>query len=105
MVIAAIFFVPFIIGLFKYSKNSKNHNNSGSGAPKSQNVCSFLKGIVGENGRILYENGRIILYRNPISVFQHLKETNGSFTNLDPVEEEVFSVLNKQMRIEEKLPK
>lgn len=61
--------------------------------------------IVGENGRILYENGRIILYRNPISVFQHLKETNGSFTNLDPVEEEVFSVLNKQMRIEEKLPK
>lgn len=46
--------------------------------------------IVGENGRILFENGRMFLYRNPISVLKHLKETNGSFTNLEPVEEEVL---------------
>jgi predicted dehydrogenase len=46
--------------------------------------------IVGENGRILFENGRMFQYRNPISVLKHLKETNGSFTNLEPVEEEVL---------------
>jgi predicted dehydrogenase len=51
--------------------------------------------IVGENGRILYENGRIFMYRNPISVLKHIKETNGGFTNLETVEEEVLVDQNK----------
>jgi predicted dehydrogenase len=51
--------------------------------------------IVGENGRILFENGRIVLYRNPISVLKHLNETNGFFTNLEPSVEEVQLDHNK----------
>lgn len=46
--------------------------------------------IVGENGRLLYENGRLFMYRNPISVLKYLKETEGCFTNLETVEEEVL---------------
>lgn len=39
--------------------------------------------IVGENGRLIYENGKITLNRNRMSMFKFLKESKESFGNVE----------------------
>ncbi|KIL40993.1 hypothetical protein SD70_10285 [Gordoniibacillus kamchatkensis] len=45
--------------------------------------------IVGENGRLLFEPGSLKLYRTPMSILKHLKETAQGFANLEAQEEDV----------------
>lgn len=45
--------------------------------------------IVGENGRLLFENSKLTLFRSPMSVLKHIKETPEGFKNLEPSKEEV----------------
>jgi predicted dehydrogenase len=39
--------------------------------------------IVGENGKLIYENEKLIFYRNRISMLKHLKETKEGFGNVE----------------------
>ncbi|WP_274652026.1 Gfo/Idh/MocA family protein [Paenibacillus humicola] len=39
--------------------------------------------IVGENGKLVYENEKLILYRNRISMLKHLRETTEKFGNVE----------------------
>ncbi|MFC5649117.1 Gfo/Idh/MocA family oxidoreductase [Paenibacillus solisilvae] len=39
--------------------------------------------IVGENGRLVYENDKLTLYRNRISVLEHLARTKEGFQNVE----------------------
>ncbi|GIO54716.1 Gfo/Idh/MocA family protein [Paenibacillus cineris] len=45
--------------------------------------------IVGENGRLLYENNKLRIYRNHISMLKHLRETQDGFGNVEYEEEEI----------------
>jgi predicted dehydrogenase len=45
--------------------------------------------IVGEKGRLLFEQGKLTFFRSPMSVLKHIKETPDNFKNLEPTEEEV----------------
>jgi predicted dehydrogenase len=45
--------------------------------------------IVGENGRLLFEPGKLKLYRTPESILKFLKETKHGFGNIDAIEEEI----------------
>lgn len=39
--------------------------------------------IVGENGKLIYEDEKLILYKNRISMLKHLKETKNGFGNVE----------------------
>jgi predicted dehydrogenase len=39
--------------------------------------------IIGENGKLVYENEKLILYKNRISMLQHLQETKNGFENVE----------------------
>jgi len=39
--------------------------------------------IIGENGKLVYENGMIVFFRNRISMFKFLRETKESFANVE----------------------
>jgi predicted dehydrogenase len=39
--------------------------------------------IVGENGKLIYENDKLVLYRNRISMLQHLRESKNGFGNVE----------------------
>ncbi|NRF95980.1 Gfo/Idh/MocA family oxidoreductase [Paenibacillus frigoriresistens] len=45
--------------------------------------------IVGENGRLLFEKDKLLLFRNRISMLQHLQETNQGFGNVEFEEIEI----------------
>lgn len=50
--------------------------------------------IVGENGRLIYENGKITLNRNRVSMFRFLKETKETFGNVESWYTEIPSCPN-----------
>lgn len=50
--------------------------------------------IVGENGRLVYENGKISMNRNRSSMFRYLKETKESFGNVESWPTEIPSQPN-----------
>lgn len=39
--------------------------------------------IVGEHGKLVYENEKLVLYKNRISMLKHLRETKDGFTNVE----------------------
>jgi predicted dehydrogenase len=39
--------------------------------------------IVGENGKLIYENEKLVLYKNRISMLQHLRESKNGFENVE----------------------
>ena len=39
--------------------------------------------IIGENGKLVYENSEIVFYRNRVSMLKFLKETKEAFTNVE----------------------
>ncbi|MBW7453329.1 Gfo/Idh/MocA family protein [Paenibacillus sepulcri] len=39
--------------------------------------------IVGENGKLIYENEKLVLYKNRISMLQHLRESQSGFGNVE----------------------
>jgi predicted dehydrogenase len=39
--------------------------------------------VVGENGKLIYENEKLVLYKNRISMLQHLRESKNGFGNVE----------------------
>ncbi|MFH5182542.1 Gfo/Idh/MocA family protein [Paenibacillus sp. TAB 01] len=45
--------------------------------------------IVGENGRLVFENNKLRLFRNKVSMLKHLQETTQGFANVESEESEL----------------
>lgn len=45
--------------------------------------------VIGENGKLILEGGKLVFYRNKMSMFKFLKETQESFGNVESVYTEV----------------